>query len=459
MLKFIQERLVAAVATADGLSTEITTLLSDGKTLEDEAVVKLHGERVTAYEEVETLRAQLDAETQLHSGAEAARAALETYREPNVQVLNQPLSLGPDGRPLQGQPQETPNYPRPFASLGMQLMDVMRAATVSQISPALAEMQKYQLGLSEGIPSDGGFLVQTDFTTELMRRVHDTGLLVAMPRHIPIGATSNGLKINAVDEDSRVDGSRLGGVQTFWTAEAATITKSKPKFRQIELSLQKLAGLYFATNEELSDTVALEATIAGFFAEEFAFKLDDALIRGTGAGEPLGILGHAGTVDVPKETNQAANTIIKENVEAMYSRMWTRSLRNATWLINQDVWPQLFRLEQAVGTGGIPVFLPAGGLSAAPFGSLMGRPILPIEQAESLGTSGDIILADYDRGYVMIDKGGIDAAVSIHVQFLTDESVFRFIMRTDGQPVANKALTPFKGTKTVSSFITLADRS
>lgn len=458
MLKFIQERLAAAVLVADGISTEITDLLSAGAQLDAEAVVKLHEERVTAYEEVETLRGQFASETQLHEGAEAARLALAGYQEPAIQTLNQPVLQGPDGRPL-----NTPDaldYPTPFKSFGLQLKDVMRAAVApNEISPELLEMQKYQLGLSEGVPSEGGFLVQTDFTTELMRRVHDTGLLVAMPRHIPLSATSNGLKINAVDEDSRVNGSRLGGVQTFWTAEAATITKSKPTFRQIELTLHKLAGLYFATNEELTDTVALEATLSGFFAEEFAFKLDDALIRGTGAGEPLGILGHAGTVDVAKETNQGANTVIKENIEAMYARMWTRSLRNATWLINQDVWPQLFALEQAVGTGGVPVFLPAGGLSASPFGTLMGRPILPIEQAESLGTSGDITLADFNSGYVMIDKGGIDAAVSIHVQFLTDESVFRFILRTDGQPISNKALTPFRGTNTVSSFITLADRS
>ena len=456
MLKFIQEKLVAAVQTADGISTEITALLSAGAELGAEAVVKLHEERVTAYAEVETLRAQLEAETQLHNSAEAARQALASYQEPNVQVLNQPLTLGQDGKPLE---RSEITYPTPYTTLGKQLIDVMRVATGQGMSSELQEIQKYQLGLGETIPSEGGFLVQTDFSTELMKRVHETGLLIAMPRHIPLSATSNGLKINAVDESSRVNGSRLGGVQTFWTAEAATITKSKPKFRQIELSLHKLAGLYYATDEELTDTVALEATLAGFFAEEFAFKLDDALIRGNGAGEPLGILGHAGTVDVAKETNQQADTIIKENIENMYSRFWARGLRNATWLINQDVWPQLFRLEQAVGTGGVPVFLPAGGLSASPFGTLMGRPILPIEQCESVGDSGDIILADFNSGYVMIDKGGIDAAVSIHVQFLTDESVFRFILRTDGQPISNVALTPYKGTLTQSSFVTLADRA
>ena len=350
--------------------------------------------------------------------------------------------------------------PQPFERFGEMLSAVVTAARQPNMTDhRLKEMQEYALGLGETIPSEGGFLVQTAFTDDLLSRIHETGKLIALPRHIPISARSNGLKINAVDETSRVDGSRLGGVQAFWTAEAATITKSKPKFRQVEMTLHKLAGLYYATDEELMDTAALEETVGGFFAEEFAFKLDDALIRGSGAGEPLGILGHAGTVEVAAEDGQAAKTIVVENIENMFTRLWARSTENAVWLINQDVWRQIFALEKAVGTAGVPVFLPAGSIAGKPFNTLLGLPILPIEQCETLGTVGDIILADFSTGYVMIDKGGIDAAVSIHVEFLTDQMVFRFILRTDGQPIANAPLTPYKGTETQSPFITLATRS
>jgi hypothetical protein len=51
----------------------------------------------------------------------------------------------------------------------------------------------------------------------------------------------------------------------------------------------------------------------------------------------------------------------------MWSRMWSRSRKNAVWLINQDCEPQLNQLGQAVGTGGRSVYLPPGGLSAAPY--------------------------------------------------------------------------------------------
>src|SRR3990172_4314221 len=295
--------------------------------------------------------------------------------------------------------------------------------------------------MSEGVPSDGGFLVQTDVSGELVELAHQTSILFGRTDRRPISANANGIKINAIDETSRVDGSRQGGIQAYWGAEASSLTKSKPTFRQMELTLQKLTGLYYATDEELKDTTALAANGARWFGQEFGFKLDDAIFRGNGAGMPLGILGHAGTVSVAKETGQAAATVLKENIEKMWARVWPLSLPRGEWYINQDVWPQLFQLSQAVGVGGVPVYIPPGGMSAAPFGTLLGRPITPIEQCEALGTVGDIVFADFGE-YLVIEKG-----------------TFRFILRADGQPKRNAPLTPYKGTNTQSSFVTLATRA
>ena len=158
------------------------------------------------------------------------------------------------------------------------------------------------------------------------------------------------------------------------------------------------------------------------------------------------------------ETGQAAKTIVAENIEKMYARLMASSLANSTWHINQDCWTQIFQLSHAVGTGGVPMFIPPGGLSQSPSGTLLGRPIIPLEQCDTLGTSGDIILADW-RQYKTIEKGGVAAATSIHVQFVTDETTFRFTMRLDGQPKRLATLTPFKGTVTQSAFITLANRA
>jgi len=349
------------------------------------------------------------------------------------------------------------NMPTPYGDLGSQLKDVWSAAQGSQVKN-LQEIHKVAQGLGESIPSDGGFLVQTDQSDELLRNVTETGTLMARTRVIPISAGSDSIKINAIDETSRVDGSRWGGVRSFWADEGNSPTASKPKFRKIELGLKKLIAIAYATDELLQDTAALGSILNTGFAEEMGFKIDDAIINGDGAGKPLGILNAGATVSQAKESGQSANSVVAENVFNMWSRMWGRSRANSVWLINQDVEPQLFGLKIVVGTGGIPVYLPAGGLSSSPFGQLFGRPVIPQEQCPTLGTVGDIILADLSQ-YVMINKGGMNSASSLHVRFVNDEMAFRFTFRVDGQPAWNAPLTPAKGSNTLSPFITLATRA
>lgn len=344
------------------------------------------------------------------------------------------------------------NEERKFKTFGEQLMAAYRASMPGgQVDNRLTT--RAASGLNESNPSDGGFLVQQDFVSELLKRTYETGILASKVKKIPISTSANGLKINAVDEDSRANGSRFGGVQTYWEGEADKLAGSKPKFRVLELSLKKLTGLCYATDELLQDTAALESVIRQAFAEEFGFKIDDAILTGTGAGEPLGILNSSSLVTVAKESNQAEKITV-ENLIKMWNRVWSRSRNNAVWFINQEIEPYLYTLK--IGT--TPVYVPAGGLSEKPYGTLFGRPVIPLEQCSALGEVGDIILADLNQ-YLLIDKGGINAQSSIHVRFLYDENVFRFIYRVDGQPIWNKPLTPYKGTATQSPFVALAKRN
>ena len=116
------------------------------------------------------------------------------------------------------------------------------------------------------------------------------------------------------------------------------------------------------------------------------------------------------------------------------------------------------QMTLAVGTGGVPVYLPPGGANDAPYGRLMGRPVVAVEYCATLGTVNDIILWDPTQ-YAMIEKGGMQADQSIHVRFTTNENTLRFITRCDGQPLWNSALTPFKGSNTQSPQIVLATRA
>jgi HK97 family phage major capsid protein len=277
--------------------------------------------------------------------------------------------------------------------------------------------------------------------------MYDVGDILSRVASDPIGPNSNSMLYNAVDETSRADGSRYGGVLGYWMAEAGTKTKSKPTFRQMELKLKKVAALCYATDELLADAVALESWLARTVPEELRFQVEAAFYRGNGVGKPMGIMNSPCLV---APLRAGANLVDQTDIATMWARRW-QGVNDYVWLANASVFPQLINLT----VGNFPFLLPINGAGQNdPAFSLYGKPYIESEYTYALGTSGDIMLASLSQ-YQTINKGGVQAASSIHVQFLTDETVFRFVYRTDGQPLWNSALTPYDGGATKGPFVVL----
>ena len=345
-----------------------------------------------------------------------------------------------------------------FGTLSEQLAAVINAGRPGgHVDPRLFNAAT---GLGESVPSNGGFLVQQDFSTNMMNEVISTGVLASRCSRIQIGANSDGIKINGIDETSR-ESNLWGGIMVYMVDEAGTVTATKPKFRRIEMNLHKMMGICYLTDELMKDVAALEGFVTQGFTSAFRWKLDDQIFQGTGAGECLGLMNSGCLVSVSKETGQNASTVVAENIVKMYSRRFAAQTGNYVWFYNQAIEPQLFTMSLSVGTGGIPIYMPAGGLSDAPYARIMGLPAIAIEHAAALGTVGDLVLANLKDGYILAEKGGVRQDVSIHVLFLYDEQVLRFIARFDGQPWRASALTPYKGGSgaTQSHFIALETRS
>ena len=170
-------------------------------------------------------------------------------------------------------------------------------------------------------------------------------------------------------------------------------------------------------------------------------------------------MGSDALVTVDKEGGQDAATIQYENVAKMWSRCWGPSRKNAVWLINQDAETELNSMTLPIGTGGVAPFLPASGISGLPYSTLFGRPIVPCEHCQTLGTTGDIVLADFSQYVLAEHTRGLQSASSIHVRFLYNETAFRFTLRADGQSAWASALTPKNGSNTLSPFVALQTRS
>jgi HK97 family phage major capsid protein len=350
----------------------------------------------------------------------------------------------------------TPRADTHFRGFGEQLQAIFRHYS-SKGSDTDRRLVRAPTGASEVDPTGGGFLVQVDFAASIFMLAHDLGKIIGEVNKIPISANSNGLKIPGVDETSRATGSRWGGVTSTWIGEGTAVAPSRPKFRLVEFDLKKLMSVMYCTDELLQDQAALTSIASQAFSEEIMWMTEDAIFEGSGAGMPLGVMNSGAKIAVPKDSGQAAGTFTASNAINMWARLWARSMTNAKWYMQQDIMPSLMQMGVGVSSaGGQLVFMPPGGLSGAPYGTLMGREIVFTEYASTLGGEGDVLLADLSQ-YTLVDKNGVQAATSMHVAFLTDEMVFRITYRVDGRPMWYVPITPNKGL-TKSPFITLQSR-
>ncbi len=352
---------------------------------------------------------------------------------------------------------------KPWKSFGDYLLAIRRVSQGRGMDDRLIFVSDDDQGikgivkdLAEGAGSTGGFLVPEAYRSQLFYMATEEAVI--RPGATPIPMTSPTVKIPAIQDTSHAS-SLFGGVIAYWEGEADTLTASQMALRQKQLIAKKLAGYTITSNELLADSaIALEALLLLLFGMAIAYYEDDAFINGSGTGEPLGILNSPALISVAKETGQLADTIAWENVANMDARLQPSSANHAFWIASPDTKPQLYSMNLSVGTGGVAVYLPASGASGTPYRTLFGRPVVYSEKAEQLGDAGDLILVD--RFYYLVGSmNDLRIDSSIHVKFTTDQTVWRFVERLDGQPWLDSAITPKNGGATLSPFVTLAERA
>lgn len=331
---------------------------------------------------------------------------------------------------------------------------VKSSAKGAQPDPRLIANAPTTFG-SEGVGADGGFAVPPDFRNTIIQKVMgEDSLLSLTDQQISSG---NSITFPA---DETTPWQSSGGIQAYWEVEGGQKQQSKPALTEKTVKLNKVIALVPLTDELLEDAPAMASYVNRKAPEKIVFKVNDAIINGTGAGMPLGILKSPGTVIVAKESGQTADTVVFANLTKMWTALTPAARRNARWLMNADVEGQLMGMSFP-GTGtAVPVYLPPGGLSAAPYGTLFGRPIMYSEAMPALGDEGDILFGDLSNYLSGTKTGGVKSDMSIHVWFDYDITAFRFVLRVGGQPWWNAPITPFQaGASSRGFFAALGARA
>ncbi len=386
-------------------------------------------------------------------------ASLDTL---NVQIANEQrladeeASLGaltlPDGTPIQVGHEQAENDPkRGFANYG-EFVKAVQAAGLRQ-----GQDQRLMIGAAapstygnEGSLQDGGFLIPPEFSNAIYMLSLEGDAILPLTDNTPV--TGNTMAFPA-DETTPWGGT---GIQAYWEGEGNAATPTKASGRIDQMRLSKLMALVPVTDELSADAGALGAFLTNRTGQAVRWKINDALVNGDGAGKPKGIAVAGSLVTVLKEAGQSADTVVKENIAKMFSRMLTGSMGNAVWMMNSDTLPQLLALT--LGQNGI-FTLPQAGWTGAPGGFLLGRPIMFSEHCKTLGDLGDIYLVDWKQYRTITKASGIETATSMHLYFDAGLQAFRVTFRIDGQPALKNAVSPANGTNTKSAFVTLEARA
>lgn len=400
-----------------------------------------------AAEETERLKAEAELKKQSAIITSAVNVAVDKAKKELVSNVALIEVKTPEADPKGG-----------FKSFADFAMAVHRK-TVGSSAPSVQQLDKYmdvqKSVMQEGEDAQGGFLVPTEFRAELLTTALEDAVFANRTTFIPM--QTNHIEIPAVFDTDHSDNPKefYGGIVIYRPEEGGSKTFSKPHFGLIELNLHEVAGICAVSNNLLEDSpISIGALLNKLFGNAITWILDDDTIQGNGVGKPLGILHCDATVQVAKETAQADDTVVAANVLNMYARMPQQCLKNAIWLANQTVLPQLALMT----IGNYPVFVPAGGLSQKPYDTLLGKPLFYTEKLPALGDAGDIMFVDPTQ-YLLGAKRGLSmqTASSIHLYFDMDQTAFRFVLRYDGVCWWKSCMTPKHG-DCLSPYVKLGAR-
>jgi len=318
---------------------------------------------------------------------------------------------------------------RGFATLRDQCLAVMDYEVRGVVSPQL-ESLRMTAGSDEASGNSGpygDFLVAPGFNATLLQVSAETDPVAGLVTRIPMGSPSIELPYR-VDKDHATSVS--GGLQVYRRATTQSVSAKRVAMGKLTLRVGSMMGISFAEEEILADSaISFAALLSMGYGEEFgAKKLDERISGVSASGEFQGVLTSPCLVTVSKESGQTSATpVLYENVTKMRSRCY--GYGRAVWLAGPDLLPDLQKMNQQVGVGGVPAWQVSARDDAPD--TLLGRPIYFTEFCKSRGSAGDLILGNWSQ-YLEGVLGTREAAESVHVRFEAHERAFKFVERNAG---------------------------
>jgi HK97 family phage major capsid protein len=295
--------------------------------------------------------------------------------------------------------------------------------------------------LAESSGTTGGYTVPVDLQETLIRDLSTGSLFRQYGAYVrPMRTATLELPVlDVVTAQAAGTAPYFGGALLQWQEENNKFGETaEPLFRNVVLKAWLLGGYAIASAPLVEDAIDLEQWFRRTLGESVAWYQDLAFFAGSGVGKPTGVINAPAAKLV---TRGGGGTVAAADVQTMIGSLLPQSYHRAVWFCHPSVLQKLTAM-----TG----WIPNGPLM------LHGRPLEVTGKCATLGSRGDLILADPSL-YIIGDREQIEVAYSREepTAWKNNQGVFRVLSRVDGQPMTSGVITLQDGTSTVSPFVVL----
>lgn len=292
----------------------------------------------------------------------------------------------------------------------------------------------------------GGALVTDQIANGIFDVAMETSVVASKAQSQPIAQGYNSLTVRQNKSTTATAASYKGLVLSV-IAEGATITPaSTVGYTLANASVNKIIALNYQTNELIEDVPGLTGNIEGLVGEAFGLVLDDEIINGTRSLlTPL-----VGDLSVATVAAVGAGDVTPAILNEFISKAINPA--RSEWFMSGETFYNVVQgLTDASNRRLVQPML------ADPIKqTLLGYPVNIVSCMQAAAQAKvDIMFGSIGDGYIIGTKGGPKFAKSIHLEYLTDQTAYRWVLRVAGLPTVYSKITLADG-RTVSPVVSIA---
>lgn len=266
--------------------------------------------------------------------------------------------------------------------------------------------------LSEGVDSEGGFLVPAEFMAKMVERL---GAATAL-QSLVTGLTTSSDKL--ILPKNTYSGSSLytTGVRVNWVAEKSgpSSEEDATDFGNIEIPVHTAMMYHDVTNNMIEDSAFdILGWLTSKFRETSDIVTEDMILNGTGIGKPRGILANPNGTDEPATVVSGSGTTLTADgiMDIAYSLL-ARYKPNARFIFNSTSGGKtIAKLKD----GDLRYLFASGvtndGLATARPSTLVGYPITESDFMPDVAASAYPIIFGDPTGYYLVRRIGFSVQV------------------------------------------------